>query len=438
MMKYIAFVSGKNHVLSDGWALNMKASDLTVQGVNSPYNSGPEKVYCYKLTGEGKEAYVPPRFNMRNRDYDIVDFPEPVMKLRPDQARVMDGINELVDGQDGPCKHAFCHIYTGFGKTVIGTDFALSKKLPTLIIVNTDAIRQGWINTFLDQGLTMGKELHVASGSTLGKHDVLIMSIQLAVRNNFTREEYAHYGTVIVDEADVMCTQLSVYEMVKMYPRYMIGMSATVIRQDGLHKVLDIFWGSRAKWIIRLKTFDEKISMKMVILNTGLYVESRRNMRNALDWTAMGGDIAIMDERNEMIKNLCLIHRDKKILILCNRTEHVTLLESMLREAGEDVTSYYGKDKSYNDANVLVATNKKASRGFDDKQVSQSYDGVRFNMIILTMTMNQADQAIGRGLRGNSLLLYVMTDDNPTMKKHAQKMKDSYLKKGATVTEEHM
>lgn len=416
----------------------MKASDLTVQGIDSPYNDKAGKVYCYRIVGQDKEAYLPPRFNITHGEYDTIDFPEPSMTLRPEQDKVISDIDTLMSNQDGPCKYAFCHIYTGFGKTVVGAHFAMKKKLPILVLVNSDAIRQGWINTFQDQGLTLGQELHTASGSELGKHQVCILSVQLAVRHKFKRKEYAHYGTVLIDEADVMCTQLAVNEMVNMYPRYMIGMSATVSRQDGLHKVLDIFWGSRSQWIIRQKTFGETSSMDIRVVHTGFHIESKRNRRGALDWTSMATDVMNIWERNIMIRNLCLLHRDKKILVLCKRKDHVEILVDLLSKAGEDVGSYYGNARSYYDANVLVATISKAGRGYDDKQVSRSFDGRRFNMIILVMTMKDADQAIGRGLRGTSLLLYVLVDDNPTMKNHADSIMRLNAKRGATITEDYM
>lgn len=415
----------------------MNASDLTVQGIESPYASKAETIRCFLMTGKN-EAYLPPRFNVKEKEYHHVEFPVPAMKLRPEQSLVMDEIDTLMESQDGPCKYAFLHIYTGFGKTVIGSHLALTKGLPTLIIVNTDAIRKGWINTFQDQGLELGKDIHVASGSQLGRHNVCILSIQLATRHKFSRKDYAHYGTVIIDEADVMCTQLAVHEMVKMYPRYMVGMSATVTRQDGLHKVLDIFWGPRSRWIIRQKSFSKTSSMEIRILHTGFQVESHRNRRGALDWTAISTDVMNIWERNLMIRNLCLIHRNKKILILCKRKDHVDILVDLLQQVGEDVSSYHGASRSYYDANVLVATISKAGRGYDDKQVSSAYDGRRFDMIILVMTMKDADQAIGRGLRGSSLLLYVLVDDNPTMRNHADSMRRINAKRGATISEHHM
>ena len=59
-------------------------------------------------------------------------------------------------------------------------------------------------------------------------------------------------------------------------------------------------------------------------------------------------------------------------------------------------------------------------------------------MLILTMTLRDADQAIGRGLRGDNLLLYVLVDRNPTMNSHMENMRRINQKRGAKIIEEHV
>jgi superfamily II DNA or RNA helicase len=145
-----------------------------------------------------------------------------------------------------------------------------------------------------------------------------------------------------------------------------------------------------------------------------------------------------IEERNIFIRNLCILHSDKKILILCKTKTHVETLFEMMKVAGIDVCIYYDNLKIYYDAHVLIATVSKAGRGYDDKQVSSAYDGRRFDVLIMPTTLRNTDQALGRALRGNWLLCYLMVDDNPTMKKHAMTMKTSSEKKGAKIVEEYI
>ena len=52
--------------------------------------------------------------------------------------------------------------------------------------------------------------------------------------------------------------------------------------------------------------------------------------------------------------------------------------------------------------------------------------------------MKNADQAMGRGLRGDKLNLYLLVDDNSTMKNHSDDMKKINSKRGAIINEEYI
>lgn len=228
---------------------------------------------------------MPCRYNKVIISYPEVNFPDVshILPLKPDQEKVLGEMNTIADKgiKEGiPSIPIFGHIYTGFGKTRTMIRFGTARRMPILVIVNSDPIRQGWVNTFKDAGI----DAHEATGSTLGKHDVCILSIQLAVRHKFGREAYSHYGTIIADEADVLCTQNSVNELLDMGPRFFIGITATVRRNDGLDKVLDIFWGNRKEWIVRLKTFGEDCSLDLHILYTHFQVDNVYDRKGSLDW----------------------------------------------------------------------------------------------------------------------------------------------------------
>lgn len=421
----------------------VKASELVVKGTASQHAPTAPVVYCYKtretdINGNGtKGVYIPCKYNTIPREYKHAPFTDKPFSLRPEQEKVITEIEAVIQQQldEGKVSAvAFGHIYTGFGKTRLMVEFIRRRKLPALVIVNSDAIRKGWLNTFKEAGI----DVHEATGSELGQYDVCVLSIQLAVRHKFGRDAYSHYGTVICDEADVLCTQLSVNELLDMSPRYFIGLTATVRRNDGLDKVLNIFWGDRKHWVIRLKEFGEECSMDLHILYTPFIVDDMYNKNGDLDWSGMALMAANIDERNLLIRNLCLMHHKSKILILCKRKEHVQILKSLMRNTGMDVSTYYESNKSYYDAHILIATLSKAGRGYDDAQVSAAFDGRRFDVLILAMTMKNADQALGRGLRDKYLRCYLVVDENHVMKNHAQKMKDENAKRGARIIEEYV
>jgi len=445
----------------------VKTSELEVKGTASQYLSERPVIYCIKKVDD--KHHIPCIYHKKEGQYKHIDFPEPNIPFRNDQIKVMDEMEEICKKQQlqaekeyeedielqkkDPSKPTrrmkdengnvvvathciFGHIYTGFGKSAVSSYFAAKKKGPILIFCNTDAVRQGWIGTWKE---FFGIEPVQASGSTLGRHDVCICSIQLAVlHTDEYRDDLKHYKTVICDEADTLCTQLAVNVLLELKPKYLIGLTATVRRNDGLDKVLDVFWGPRKGWIQRLKEFGETCTMTLNILYTPFQIDSVYNRKNSLDWMAIAQTTSNLYERNLLIRNLCLLHMKSKILILTKTKDHVELLRDMLQEVRVDVSTYYERAKSYYDAQVLVCTLSKAGRGYDDKQVSAAFDGRRFDVLILCITMKDADQALGRALRGETLSVYLLVDNNSTMKNHAEEMKKINSRRGAIIVEEYM
>lgn len=410
----------------------MKASDLTVRGKPSPWKSECPTIFCAKKSDKGL-MHLPCIYSTKKREYEKVEFGEMRTTLYPEQQVCLQEMLSKIDPEKA-CNAIFGHIYTGFGKSKLFTALAITVGVPILVLCNSDSVRTGWINEFQD---SVGITPHVASGKTLGKYPITIASIQVCVKQKYGREQYSHYGVVICDEADVYCTQKSVNELLDMCPKLFIGCSATVIREgDGLDKVLDVFWGPRKNWVIRLKEFGETCSMELHLLHTPHKVEYIYDNRGKMDWGSMVEGATYIEEKNIFIRNLCILHSNKKILILCKTKSHVETLFEMLKSAGIDTCIYYDNLKMYYDAHVLIATVSKAGRGYDDKQVSSAYDGRRFDVLIMPTTMKNTDQALGRALRGNWLLCYLLVDDNPTMKKHAEAMKNANEKRGALIVEE--
>lgn len=415
----------------------VRTTELVAQGTASQYVKDRPIVYCYKKVNTGS-ACIPCRYRTKGREYVDVSFPEPSIVLRPDQEKVLKEIEMECDRQkrENPsivCHTIFGHIHTGFGKSPTACMFAIKQRGPVLIFCDRDCVRQGWIETWKE---LYGIDAHCAQGSVLGKHDVCICSIQVANRNADTyRDDLKYYKVVICDEADTLCTQLSVNTLLDVHPRYFIGLTATVRRNDGLDKVLDILWGPRKHWIQRLKEFGEDATMTINFVHTGHVVETIYNRKQATDWIAMAQYAASIHDRNILIRNLCLLHSRDKILILTKTLDHVDTIQQLLTDVNIDTATYCRTDKSYYDAHVLITTLSKAGRGYDDMRLSAAYDGRRFNVLILCITMRDADQALGRALRGTSLQVYTLVDKNTCMYNHAEIMRNVNSKRGASMVD---
>lgn len=127
----------------------------------------------------------------------------------------------------------------GAGKTVMGCALIAERKVATLILVHRQPLLEQWrdrIQEFL--GLDK-KEIGVLGGSSkraTGKIDLAML--QTLARMENLGEIAENYSQIIIDEAHHI-PAASFEGVMKMLPaRYVIGLTATPYRKDGLQKII--------------------------------------------------------------------------------------------------------------------------------------------------------------------------------------------------------
>ena len=71
--------------------------------------------------------------------------------------------------------------------------------------------------------------------------DILIANVINVPKQDKTF--YSDVGLVIVDEIHTICTNSFSKSLLHLFPRYLIGLSATPFRTDGMDKILELFCG---------------------------------------------------------------------------------------------------------------------------------------------------------------------------------------------------
>lgn len=399
----------------------MQSGHSLVVEYTDKYTGFKKQIKCCDKVGTNK-VVIPCIFNGISYSYDEIQFPKPKIQLYSEQRKVISETYSLIDHMGSRATYPiFWYLHPGFGKTYTALVFAAERRLPIFILHNSDAIKNIWLTSCRRM---LGVEPTIASGSEIGKHDILICSIRLLMKHNI-REGLKHYGTVIVDEADSFCCQKSVRRLVHFYPRYFIGMSGTV--NDSVRaRVLELFWGSRNMWICRNLNYDRK-NMDINILYTGRVVETVRDTKG-VNWQSIVKNASEITESNILIRNLCLMFRDRKIFIVCTFRNHVKTIFDLLQEVNEDVNTFYGTQNGYVDARVIVGTRSKGGRGADDKTLAEFFDEYRFNMLIFPCTMKNCERPFGRS-RSSSTHIYILCHNNNVMKSHIQEIKKNYRPK---------
>lgn len=264
---------------------------------------------------------------------------------------------------------------TGFGKTVLGVAVISKLKLKTLIIVNRVNLAEQWesqikkftsninIGKLYDQYNELGADIDIATIQSLAAYK----DIEKIVKN---------YGLIIIDEAHHVAS--SSYERLirKFHAKYIIGLTATLKRSDGLESIITAMIGP----VITEVAIDSKqIRRLLTVRLTGFKVSSTDDASINDSYQKLYEN----KERNEMIiKDIKASFETKKnILVLTDRMSHISILEKEISKITKHLLVVHGRlsTKEKKDFNeklisqkepfIILATGKYIGEGFDDDRL---------------------------------------------------------------------
>jgi superfamily II DNA or RNA helicase len=333
------------------------------------------------------------------------EFPGSLRGTQPEVAKVA---IEKIKKEGG----GILQLHTGYGKTVLALYIASVFKLKTLIIVHKTFLQDQWYNrikqfTDANVGIIRQKKVDIEN------KDIVIGMLQSISMIDYDPEIFKEFDMVFIDEIHRGASKVYSRALLKICPKYTIGLSATPIRQDGLTKVLNWFIGDILIKVER--TGDNAVYIKSFDYesNDKLFVEKKRWVKGTIvpDTVKMITNLYQITSRNILITNIVNSLRKKderKILVMSHRIDHLTTLKKMLDKIiEEDIKNglcnedeyktafYIGGMKEYelddaSTADVLFGTYSMAEEGLD-------IDGL--NTLVLATPKKNIIQSIGRILR---------------------------------------
>jgi hypothetical protein len=235
-------------------------------------------------------------------------------------------------------------------------------------------------------------------------------------------EYYKDIGMLIVDEVHCIMAEGLSKCMTRLVPRYVLGLSATPYREDGMNILLDLYFGKRK---IYRKLFRKHIAYKV---QTTFVPTVELSANGRINWGVILESQSQDTKRNEMIIKIVKYFPDRVFLILCKRVEQGQYLVKRFKEEGEDVTSLIGKQQTYEKkSRILVGTSSKAGTGFDHPRLDA--------MIMAGDIQAYFIQYLGRVLRREDVvpLIFDVVDKNPILERHYKVRRSVYLEHGGTV-----
>ena len=309
--------------------------------------------------------------------------------------------------------------YPGFGKTCIAILIAIMIRLRALIVVNKIILMKQWEESILKFCPTAVVH-RVTTRSPKKPGDFYIINAQNAEKKG--RKFFSDVGLVIVDEAHMIMAETLSKSMQYVYPRYLIGLTATPYRPDGLDILLQLYFGRHK--IIR------KLQRKHLVykVDTGFIPKIEKTIQGRVNWGSILDQQANCVERNELILNIIETYSTRNFLILVKRVTQGNYLIKRLQEKKISVTNLIGSNQEFEStARVLVGTCQKVGTGFDHPKLD--------TLILAADVQEYFIQYLGRIFRvkDSKPIVFDLVDSNGILRRHYSTRAKVYREHGGVI-----
>ena len=399
---------------------------------------GPnQKPVQYPIFMESKTSYYVPRF------YGLTHFGKPNVNqldtgvsidvpfngsLRPEQIPIQ---KRYLDEQGGGIISLKC----GGGKTVLALSIIAALQKKTIVLVHKDFLMTQWYDR-IQQFLPSAKIGKIQQDTIdIDNKDIVLAMVQSVSVKEYPKEVFQQFGLAVFDECHHLGAEVFFKCMRKVASNYMLGLSATPKRKDGLQWVFESFIGP-----IVYQTKDvvtEGVEVNVI----DYYSEDDKYTKPCL--TYMGkpclpkiiNNVCSHWERTKVILDLTKQYYEmgRKVILLSDRREHLNCMLEWLLQENIPSGLYVGGMKPFDlhesqEKDVILGTFSMAAEGMDIPKL---------NTIILASPKSDVVQAVGRIMREKASvrkfhpLIIDINDTHPnfeTFKRQCQKRITFYNK----------
>jgi superfamily II DNA or RNA helicase len=280
---------------------------------------------------------------------------------------------------------------SGSGKTVMGIYMIAARQRNTLVLVHRRPLLEQWraqLASFLEVDPAMIGQIGDGKEKPTGLVDVGML--QSLIRKNEVDNIVAGYGQVIVDECHHLPAVTFDQVLRQVKARYVIGLTATPYRRDGLQPIILMQCGPVRHTISQKDSqSQELLRHRLICRDTSFVVPTQENELSIHDiYAALVADRS----RNELILNdlLQAMEEGRSPILLTERREHLEFFVSRLEKSGHHVVVLRGgmgaKQRRAvaeqiasipeNEKRVLLATGRYIGEGFDDARLDTLFLGM--------------------------------------------------------------
>jgi superfamily II DNA or RNA helicase len=402
--------------------------------------SRPSKFPVYR---ESPNKFYVPRF------YGIDNFGEPNKALsrepinidvpfsgtlRPDQLPVVKSFMYHV--KKSGC--GLLELYCGYGKTVCALSIVSQLGKKTLIVVHKEFLLSQWverINQFLPNarvGRIQGTIIDIED------KDIVIGMLQSLSMKDYPCSLFRDFGLTVVDECHHISAEVFSNALFKVVTPYMLGLSATMKRKDGLSKVFKMFLGDVV--VKKTRAFENEVRVKAIEFRTDDpdFNKDELNFRGQIHYALMIKKLCEFQERRDFIMKVIkdTVNEEdlsNQIIVLAhNKNVLVYLYDAIQEDEVATVGFYIGRMKQdelkkSESKEIILATYAMAEEALDIKTLTT---------LIMVTPKTDVTQAIGRIMRSKDAkpLIIDIVDVHPVFKRQWSKRKSYYNKNNYSIS----
>lgn len=273
---------------------------------------------------------------------------------------------------------------TAFGKTVVAASIIARRKVNTLVLVHRRELMDQWrerLSTFLNID---SRSIGMVGGGKEKRTGLIDIAVIQSVNQKGTIKDYINeYGQIIIDE----CHHISAFSfeqvLRKAKVKYVVGLTATPIRQDGHHPIVLMQCGPvRFRVDAKSQIIARGMEHKVIPRYTVFRLSGQMSSPGIQD---IYQQLTTDEARNEMIFDdlLKCLDQGRSPILLTERTSHVEYFQNRLESFAKNVIVMRGgMGKKQREAlrqtiasigdheeRVLIATGKLIGEGFDDPRL---------------------------------------------------------------------
>lgn len=422
-------------------------TEKEIETIKSDLTVVPKENHAIKLAQSQEKKVIVFRENEQKlyipRFYGIGQYGDPIKNDIPEGDSIdVPFVNELRDYQKEIVNVYLNHVKSGMGggilevpcgrgKTVMGLNILSILKRKTLIIVHKEFLMNQWIDRISDflptakVGKIQGKTFDIDN------KDIVIGMIQTMYDKPYPSNTFGSFGLTIIDEVHRVGSEEFSKTLLKVVTPYMLGISATVDRKDGLTELLYMFIGPKIYSEVRKEKDGVEVRALQYTHDHEEYTKEEFDYRGKIQYSTMINRISAFPLRRmfiiRVLQDLIKENKEKQIMILSHKRDLLDYLDGEINRIGfASCGQYVGGMKQAalqqsETKQIVLATYAMAAEALDIKTL---------NTLVMVSPKTDIVQSVGRILRtrGDGKIIVDIVDSHDVFQNQWKKRRAYYKK----------